>query len=98
MTAEPSSDRLDAIDAAIVNALCADGRATYQELGRQIGLSPTATADRVRRLHRNGVITGYRAVVDPDHLGRTVEATMDVRLTNDADRDVFAAVIRRQPA
>lgn len=98
MTTDPVADRLDATDRAIVDALCADGRATYQELGRRIGLSPTATADRVRRLHRSGVITGYRAIVDPDHLGRTVEATMDVRLVNGADRDVFAAVLRRQPA
>lgn len=99
MTTETAGgDRLDAIDQALVEALCADGRATFQELGRRIGLSPTATADRVRRLHRNGVITGYRAIVDPDHLGRTVEATMDVRLVNGADRDVFAAVLRRQPA
>lgn len=93
-----SSDRLDQLDTAIVEALSTDGRATYQELGRRIGLSATATADRVRRLHRAGVITGYRAVIDPDRLGRTVEATIDVRLLNGFDRDVFSAVLRRQPA
>ncbi len=93
-----NDDRLDSIDAALVEALSEDGRATYQDLGKRIGLSPTATADRVRRLHRSGVITGYRAIIDPDRLGRTVEATIDVRLVNGADRELFSAVLRRQPA
>ncbi len=93
-----NTDRLDPIDTAIVGALSLDGRATYQELGKRIGLSPTATADRVRRLQSSGVITGYRAIVDPDRLGRTVEAMIDVRLENGADRGLFSAALRRQPA
>src|SRR3954471_2879573 len=92
-----NDDRLDSIDAALVEALSEDGRATFQELGKRIGLSPTATADRVRRLHRSGVITGYGAVICPDRLGRTVEATIDVRLVQGADRELFSAVLRRQP-
>jgi Lrp/AsnC family leucine-responsive transcriptional regulator len=92
------SDRLDPIDASIVDALCVDGRATYQELGKVVGLSPTATADRVRRLRRDGVITGFRAVVDAGRLGRTVEAAIDVRLVNGADREDFSEVLRAQPA
>ena len=91
-------DALDALDRAIVDVLCVDGRATYQELGKQIGLSATATADRVRRLQRAGVITGYRAVLDAGALGRTVEAAIDVRLANGADREVFAAALRANPA
>jgi Lrp/AsnC family transcriptional regulator, leucine-responsive regulatory protein len=93
-----NADGLDPIDTAIVGALSLDGRATYQELGRRIGLSATATADRVRRLQSAGIITGYRAIVDPDRLGRTVEAMIDVRLVNGADRSQFAGVLRRQPA
>ncbi|MCU1352136.1 MAG: AsnC family transcriptional regulator [Acidimicrobiales bacterium] len=89
---------LDAIDLGLVDALSRDGRATYQELGRTIGLSATATADRVRRLQSTGVITGYRAVVDPDRLGRTVEAAIDVRLALETDREQFAAVLRRHEA
>ena len=89
---------LDAIDRAIVAALATDGRATYQDLGRTVGLSPTATADRVRRLQRSGVIRGYRALLDAAHMGRTVEAAIDVRLELGADREVFAAALRAQPA
>jgi len=92
------STTLDAIDQALVEALCAEGRASYQELGKTIGLSPTATADRVRRLVRTGVIRGFRAVVDAEHIGRTVEAAIDVRLEIGTDRDEFVAVLRAHPA
>lgn len=92
------SEALDALDAALVDALCEDGRATYQDLGRRIGLSPTATADRVRRLRRSGVVRGFRAVVDAQRIGRTVEAMIDVRLVNGADRERFRDVLKTLPA
>ena len=92
------STTLDAIDRALVEALSADGRASYQDLGRTIGLSPTATADRVRRLVRTGVIRGFRAVVDAEQIGRTVEAAVDVRLEIGTDRDDFAALLHQHPA
>lgn len=88
---------LDPIDSALVDALVHDGRASYQELGRIIGLSPTATADRVRRLRKTGVITGFRAVLDAGQMGRTVEAVIDVRLKSGADRTVFADALRALP-
>ena len=93
-----STARLDAIDRDLIDALCRDGRASYQELGRVVGLSPTATADRVRRLRATGVITGFRAVVDAERMGRTVEAAIDVRLELGADRDVFTAALQAMPA
>ena len=92
------SSTLDAIDQSLVEALCVDGRASYQELGKTIGLSATATADRVRRLVRTGVIRGFRAVVDAEHIGRTVEAAIDVRLEVGTDRDEFVAILRAHPA
>ena len=88
----------DPIDRALVEALCIDGRASYQELGRTIGLSATATADRVRRLVRTGVIRGFRAVVDAEQVGRTVEAAIDVRLQLGTDREEFVVALRAQPA
>ena len=91
------STPLDAIDSALVDALVRDGRASYQELGRTVGLSATATADRVRRLRKNGVITGFRAVLDAGEMGRTVEAAIDVRLESGADRNVFGDALRSMP-
>lgn len=55
--------RLDAIDRKILQILQADGRVTNQALCRRVNLSPRACLERVRRLEREGSITGYRAVI-----------------------------------
>jgi Lrp/AsnC family leucine-responsive transcriptional regulator len=80
---------IDQIDREILGELSRDGRVRWQDLARRIGLSPTATAERVRRLERSGVIAGYRAVVDPAALGRSLECLIDVRLLPGAGRDEF---------
>jgi len=59
----------DAIDRQILDELQTNGRISYRELGDQVGLSAPAVTERIRRLERNGVITGYRADVDPGALG-----------------------------
>src|SRR4051812_12639886 len=63
------SKPLDAIDLRIVGELQIDARTTLAELGRRVGLSAPAVADRVQRLEETGVITGYHAAVDPAALG-----------------------------
>jgi Lrp/AsnC family leucine-responsive transcriptional regulator len=72
----PSKPRLelDATDHRIVEHLQRDGRLSVAELARAISLSPSATADRVRRLTDGGVITGYTATVDPEALGYPIAA------------------------
>lgn len=85
---------IDAIDREILGELARDGRIRWQDLGRRVGLSPTATAERVRRLERSGVIAGYRAEIDPAALGRSLECLVDVRLLAGFDRDVFLAFVR----
>jgi Lrp/AsnC family leucine-responsive transcriptional regulator len=79
------SATLDTIDREILGELQHDGRVSWQELGRRVRLSPNATGDRVRRLERRGVIEGYRAVVNPAALGRTLEALVSVRLAPNSD-------------
>jgi Lrp/AsnC family leucine-responsive transcriptional regulator len=69
---------LDEIDRRIVGELVADGRLPMAELGRRVSLSPPAVADRVQRLERAGVITGYHARVDPRALGYPVAAVVRV--------------------
>src|SRR3954462_8753761 len=54
-------------------------RLTLAELGRRVGLSPPAVGERLGRLERAGVITGYRADVDPRALGFTVAAVVRIR-------------------
>lgn len=65
---------LDAVDRGVVEALQRDGRMSVADLARAVNLSPSATADRLRRLTDLGVITGYTAVVDPEALGYAVQA------------------------
>jgi Lrp/AsnC family leucine-responsive transcriptional regulator len=65
-------------DTAILRALQADGRATYAEIGRAVGLAPSTVHDRMRRLEESGVIRGYRAVVNPEAIGLFVTALISV--------------------
>lgn len=85
---------LDEIDLIILGELRAEGRLTWRELGDRIAMSPTATADRVRRLEQIGVITGYRAEVDLSSLGMGLRAITEIRLARDADYVVFESAIR----
>ena len=59
----------DGTDRRILEELQSDGRLSLAELGRRVGLSPPAVAERVQRLERDGAITGYHARVDPRALG-----------------------------
>ncbi|MBD8635872.1 Lrp/AsnC ligand binding domain-containing protein [Stenotrophomonas sp. 169] len=56
---------LDKIDRKILRILQAEGRISFTELGERVGLSTTPCTDRVRRLEREAVITGYHAHLDP---------------------------------
>ncbi len=76
---------LDGIDLAILDELRRDGRLTNSELARRIGLTSAPCLRRVRRLEEAGVITGYRAVLDPAAVGRGCEVIVEVDITaNDA--------------
>ena len=70
---------LDEINRRLLEELQRDGRVAFAELGRRVGLSAPAVAERVRRLERDGVITGYRAVVDPQAIGFPLAAVVRVR-------------------
>ena len=69
---------LDRRDLDIVAALQEDARATYADVGSKVGLSASAVHDRVRKLEHQGVIRGYRAVVDPEAIGLFVTALISV--------------------
>jgi Lrp/AsnC family leucine-responsive transcriptional regulator len=70
---------LDDLDWHIIDQLQADGRLSFKELGRRVNLSAPAVAERVRRLEESGVITGYRAVVDPRQAGHPIAAFVEMR-------------------
>ncbi|MEV4340853.1 Lrp/AsnC family transcriptional regulator [Streptomyces sp. NPDC049590] len=68
------------MDREILFHLREDGRLTNVELAKRVGLTPPPCLRRVKRLEEAGVITGYRAVVDPRALGRALEVLIDVEI------------------
>jgi Lrp/AsnC family transcriptional regulator, leucine-responsive regulatory protein len=89
---------MDTVDSEILRLLREDGRLSWRDLGAAVGLSANAAADRVRRLRRAGVITGFVALVDPAAGGRTLEALVGVTLARGVDSDQFANDVMRLDA
>ena len=70
---------LDSTNRALLVELQSDARLSLAELGRRVGLSAPAVAERLTRLERDGVIRGYRAEVDPAALGFSLAAVIRIR-------------------
>ena len=64
------------------------GRLSYAELARKVGLTTTPCIERVRRLERDGIITGYCALVNPDAVGAGMVVIVQIRLTR-TSQDTF---------
>ena len=88
---------LDRFDRAILTALAENGRMSVADLARRIGLSKSPTQARLRRLEADGIIAGYRALLDPIRLGLDHVAFVEVRLndTREAALAAFNAAVRR---
>jgi Lrp/AsnC family leucine-responsive transcriptional regulator len=70
---------LDDTDRRIIGELASEGRVSFAELGRRVSLSAPAVAERVQRLETAGVITGYRAEIDPRALGYALTAIIRIK-------------------
>jgi Lrp/AsnC family transcriptional regulator, leucine-responsive regulatory protein len=73
------SPALDPTDWRLLSELQRSGRASYAELARAVAMSPSAVAERVRRLEEAGVVTGYRASVSPVAVGLEIMAFVRLR-------------------
>ncbi|MER9032201.1 MULTISPECIES: Lrp/AsnC ligand binding domain-containing protein [unclassified Mesorhizobium] len=93
------SDQLDAIDRSLLRLLQEDGRRTTLDLAARVGLSPTGTSQRVKRLFREGFITAVRAVLNPQKIGRGTLVFIEVRLDQAAPHvfDRFAEAVAKAP-
>lgn len=96
---EESEVDLDRFDRRILDVLSGEGRISITDLAQRIGLSKSPTQARVRRLEAEGVITGYRAEVDPIRLGRDHVAFVEVKLsdTREAALKAFNKQVARIP-
>lgn len=88
---------VDGVDRTLIAALRANGRATFAELARRVGLSAPAVHERVGKLESAGVITGYHAAVDPTALGLGVSALVGILQADRADPDRIFEALRAMP-
>jgi Lrp/AsnC family leucine-responsive transcriptional regulator len=100
MAATPSIQRapinLDPTDRELIRELEADARITWADLGRRVGLTAPAVRERVRRLERAGVITGYGAWIDPERVGRPIGAYVRVATTSIGRAEKLVEFVRER--
>jgi Lrp/AsnC family leucine-responsive transcriptional regulator len=96
----PDSIDLDPTDREILRRLQADGRLSFRQLAREVHLSPAAATARVHALEDSGVITGYRAEIDPSKIGRGVRALVRLSAASATSRSVERAeeIVANHPA
>ena len=97
MPDQPSD--LDRFDTAILRVLSSEGRISATELARRIGLSKSPTQARMKRLEDAGIITGYRAGLDPIRMGLAHVAFVEVKLsdTREAALQAFNKAVQAIP-
>ncbi len=96
-------EAINKLDTAILRILQNDGRATFDQIGDAVGLSPSAVLRRVKRLEEGGAITQYVALVKPGAVGLGLVAYINVRLEKHSEalqrnpRDQFRAAVQAWP-
>jgi Lrp/AsnC family leucine-responsive transcriptional regulator len=80
------SEDLDSLDLKILDLLQHEGRLTMTELGERVGLSTSPCSQRVKRLERLGVITGYHAKLQPAAVGKALLAFVEITLSQKSEQ------------
>jgi Lrp/AsnC family leucine-responsive transcriptional regulator len=88
---------MDRIDRDILSALESDARQSYASLAESVGLSKTPCWNRVQAMEEAGIITGYRADIDPARINLGVMAYIQV-IIDSARREAFEAAVLDTPA
>jgi len=90
---------LDDVDKKIINELVDDGRASVETVAERIGLSPTPTRRRIRRLEDDGIVRGYHAAIDPGKCELDLALYVFIKLQSRNRKSIgeFEARIRNLP-
>nr|WP_196232556.1 Lrp/AsnC family transcriptional regulator [Variovorax paradoxus] len=88
-TAVNEEGSFDKIDMAILRVLLLDSRKTLQEIGKEVGLSPTSCWTRIKKLEAQGVIKRYTIDVDPAKLGYHDSVIVQVTLESHTDETLY---------
>jgi DNA-binding Lrp family transcriptional regulator len=90
-------DALDDIDRQIIELLRQDARRPISEIAGLVNLSSAPVKRRIDRLEQLGVIAGYTVVLNHSHLGSTVDAFVELRMTGNAGVDEVVATVTQIP-
>ena len=88
-TPSDSEGSFDKTDLAILRVLLLDSRKTLQEIGNEVGLSPTSCWTRIKKLEATGVIKRYTVDVDPARLGYHDSVIVQVTLESHTDETLY---------
>lgn len=88
---------MESIDRKILALLARDGRMSYTDIGKETGLSTSAAQQRVRRLEQRGIIEGYRALINPQALGRLITAQISLRALDPCQDDGLPQHLAEMP-
>ncbi|WHH58860.1 Lrp/AsnC family transcriptional regulator [Petroclostridium sp. X23] len=87
---------MDSIDYRIIRLLQKNGRLSMKKLGELVSLTPPAVAERVKKLEETGVICGYRAVINPEKLGKIIKAVVNISMKPEK-RNEFLKLVAENP-
>lgn len=83
---------LDALDNKILTELEKNARATYSEIGNEVGLSRVAVKNRIENLEKSGIIQGYKTVINPAKAPQSIQFIIDVEAIPELYKDVVHAL------
>lgn len=89
--------KLDETDRKIIEILQEDGRISMKDLGKLIGLTSPAVSERIKRLENCGIISGYKAIINPDALGRNIKAFIHISLPGSQSYAEFLESAKNDP-
>jgi Lrp/AsnC family leucine-responsive transcriptional regulator len=88
---------MDKLNWAILEALQENARASYSEIGRKIGLSAPAVAERILKMEEGGIIQGYKTVLNLDKIGRPLKAIIGFRVHQTSQMTSFLRLLKESP-
>ena len=88
---------MDELDYKILACLKENARAKLSAIANEINLSITATTERIHRMEADGIITGYRVVIDEGRMGKDLKALISVSLEHPRYNNEFAEMVKSHP-
>lgn len=87
-------DGLDKLDNAILDVIKENARMSYSEIGQKVGLSRVAVKNRMEILEKNGVIQGYRTIIDETKIPEGISFILDVEAIPEEYQQVIEVLIK----